>query len=193
MKKIVLAVSMLLLFAGCDSLRFAPSQVQKQNAWLHNRTMAITAANAREEGTSEKIQALTQLGEKQSLAFVSYYGLPDELPQADTVEDILDESNFRIAEVATQEGLERLDEWEVADSAIDLGIGIFALLGGVYGTRAAKFLKNAKTRTQALKEIISGNELFKQQNDSSVSAFKEAHAGQSPQTRQIVTEMKSVS
>ena len=24
--------------AGCESLRFAPSEAQKQNAWLHNRT-----------------------------------------------------------------------------------------------------------------------------------------------------------
>ncbi len=191
MKKIILTTSMLFLFAGCDSLRFAPSQVQKQNAWLHNRTMAVTAESAKSEGTSEKIQALTQLGEKQSKAFVSYYGLPEELPKADTVEDILTESNIKIAEVAMQEGLERPDEWQVADSAIDLGIGIFALLGGVYGTNAVRFLKNAKTKTQALKEIISGNELFKQQNASSVTAFKQAHVNQSPQTRQIVTEMKA--
>lgn len=119
--------------------------------------------------------------------------LPEELPPAETVEDILAESNIKIAEEATQEGLERPDEWEVADSAIDLGIGIFALLGGVYGTQTVRFLKNAKTKTQALKEIISGNELFKQQNESSVSAFKQAHASQSPQTRQVVTEMKVVS
>lgn len=87
----------------------------------------------------------------------------------------------------------RPDEWEIADSAIDLGIGIFALLGGVYGTKAVRFLESAKTKTQALKEIISGNELFKQQNESSVTAFKQAHADQSSKTRQIVTEMKVVS
>ena len=193
MKKIVLAASMLLLFSGCDSLRFAPSRVQKQNAWLHNRTIALTVENAKTEGASEKLQALAQLGEKQSRAFVSYYGLPDEFPPSDTAEEILAESNFKIAEAATQESLERPDEWKVADSAIDFGIGIFALLGGVYGTQAVRFLQNAKTKTQALKEIISGNELFKQQNEASVSAFKEAHANQSPQTRQIVTEMKVVS
>lgn len=191
MKKIILTACILLVISGCDSLRFAPSQVMKQNAWLHNRTMAITAASAKDEGGSEKIQALAQLGEKQSRAFVSYYGLPEELPPADTAEEILAESNFKIAEAATQEGLGRPDEWEVADSAIDLGIGIFALLGGVYGTQIISFLKNAKTKTQALKEIISGNELFKQQNESSVTAFKQAHADQSTQTRQIVTEMKA--
>ena len=30
------------LLAGCDSLRFAPSETQKQNAWLHNRTAVIS-------------------------------------------------------------------------------------------------------------------------------------------------------
>ena len=190
MKKIILIASVLFLVTGCGTLRFAPSQVQKQNAWLHNRTMAITAQEAKAEGTSEKLQTLAQLGESQSRAFVAYYGLPEELPPAETAEEILSESNANISAAALQESSERPDGWQVADSAIDLGIGIFALLGGVYGTRAASFLKNAKTKSQALKEIITGNELFKQQNESSVSAFKQAQSSQSPQTRQIVAEMK---
>jgi hypothetical protein len=191
MKKIILTAGILFFMAGCDSLRFAPGEVQKQNAWLHNRTLAIAAEEAGDEGTSEELQALTQLGEKQSRAFVSYYGLPEEFPAADTAEEILSESNFKIAEAAIQESSERPDEWQVADSAIDLGIGIFALFGGVYGTQAVRFLKTAKTKTQALKEIISGNEYFKKQNESAATAFKQAHANQSPQTRQIVTELKA--
>ena len=190
MKKIILTASILFLIAGCETLRFAPSQVQKQNAWLHNKTMAITAQEARTEGTSEKLQALTQLGESQSNAFVSYYGLPKEFPPAETAEDILSESNYKISQTALQESSERPNGWDLADSAIDFGIGIFALLGGVYGTKAASFLKNTKSKTQALKEIIAGNELFKQQNENSVEAFKQAQSNQSPQTRQIVTEMK---
>jgi hypothetical protein len=86
---------------------------------------------------------------------------------------------------------ERPDGWEVADSALELGIGLCALLGGVYGTRAVGFLRQARTKSKALKEIIAGNELFKKQNGSSASAFKQAHQNQSTQTRQIVTEMKA--
>lgn len=52
--------------AGCDSLRFAPNEAQKRNAWLHNRTAIVAAETARAEETSEKLQALTQLGEVQS-------------------------------------------------------------------------------------------------------------------------------
>lgn len=179
------------LFAGCDSLRFAPTEAQKQNVWLHNRTATITADTARAENTSEKLQLLTQLNEVQSRAFSSHYGLPKEFPQADTTEDILTESNWQLARTAFQQGAERPDAWEVADSMLELGIGICALLGGVYGTRAVGFLRKAKTKSKALQEIIIGNEHFKKENESFASAFKQAHQNQSPQTRQIVAEMKT--
>ena len=179
------------LFAGCDSLRFAPTEAQKQNAWLHNRTATISADTARTENTSEKLQLLTQLNEVQSRAFSSHYGLPKEFPQADTSEDILTESNWQLARTALQQGAERPDAWEVADSMLELGIGICALLGGVYGTRAVGFLRQAKTKSKALQEIIAGNEHFKKENESFASAFKQAHQNQSPQTRQIVVEMKT--
>lgn len=179
------------LFAGCDSLRFAPTEAQKQNVWLHNRTATITADTARAENTSEKLQLLTQLNEVQSRAFSSHYGLPKEFPQADTTEDILTESNWQLARTAFQQGAERPDAWEVADSMLELGIGICALLGGVYGTRAVGFLRKAKTKSKALQEIIIGNEHFKKENESFASAFKQAHQNQSPQTRQIVVEMKT--
>jgi len=179
------------LFAGCDSLRFAPTETQKQNAWLHNRTATIAADTARVEAASEKLQALTQLSEIQSRAFGSYYGLPKEFPQAETTEDILAESNWQLAHTALQQGAGRPDAWEVADSMLELGIGICALLGGVYGTRAVGFLRQARTKSKALQEIVAGNELFKKQNESSASAFKQAQSNQSPKTRQIVAEMKT--
>ena len=179
------------LFAGCDSLRFAPTEAQKQNAWLHNRTTTIAADTARLENASEKLQALTQLSEIQSRAFSSHYGLPKEFPQAETAEDVLTESNWQLARTALQQGTERPDAWEVADSMLELGIGICALLGGVYGTRVVGFLRQARTKSKALQEIIVGNELFKKQNASSASAFKQAQSNQSPQTRQIVAQMKN--
>jgi hypothetical protein len=49
---------------------------------------------------------------------------------------------------------------------------------------------NEDAKSKALKEIIEGNELFKEQNESSVAAFKQAQQNQSPQTRQIVAEIK---
>jgi hypothetical protein len=180
-----------LVLAGCDTLRFAQSEAQKQNAWLHNRTATVAAEIARAENSSEKLQALTQLNEAQSRAFSSYYGLPNECPQAETAEDILAESNWQLARTAVQASTERPDAWQVADSALELGIGVCALLGGVYGTRAVRFLRDTRTKSQALQEIIAGNELFKQQNQAQAAAFKQAHSDQSPQTRQLVAQMKA--
>ncbi len=182
---------LILLSAGCDSLRFAPSEQQKQNAWLHNRTTAVAAETARAERSSQELQALTKLSERQSRAFTSYYGLPKQYPPAETPAELLAESNWQLASAATTEAAERPDPWQVADAAMELGIGIFALLGGVYGTRAVRFLGDARAKSQALREIIEGNELFKQQNQSQVEAFKAAHQRQSPETRQLVTALKA--
>lgn len=177
--------------AGCDTLRFAPSEAQKQNAWLHNRTAIVTAETARAEDAAEKLQALTQLCELQSRAFSSYYGLPKEFPQAETAEDLLGQSNWQLARTALTQSVERPDTWQVADSVLELGIGICALLGGVYGTKAVRFLGQARAKSKALQEIIAGNELFKKSAPAdSTSAFKQAHQDQSPATRQIVAEMK---
>jgi hypothetical protein len=180
-----------LICASCDSLRFAPSEAQKQNAWLHNRTAIITAEAAKIENTSEKLQALTNLSELQSRPFTAYFGLPKEFPQAETAEDILAQSNWQLARTALTESAGRPDAWQVADSALELAIGISALLGGVYGTRAVRFLKEAQAKSKALKEIVEGNELFKKQNESSATAFKQAHHLQSPKTQQIVAETKA--
>jgi hypothetical protein len=181
------------ILSGCESLRFAPNETQKQNAWLHNRTAVFAADTAHTENASEKLQALTRLGEVQSRAFTSYYGLPKQFPKADTAEDVLTESNWQLADSAIQTGTQRPDGWQVADAAIDLGIGIFALLGGVYSTHAVRFLKQARTKSKALQEIIAGNELFKEQNVASAAAFKQAHNNQSHQTRQLVAQIKSAS
>jgi len=180
-----------LMLAGCDSLRFAPNEAQKQNAWLHNRTTTVTAETARAQDASQELQALTQLGEVQSRAFSAYYGLPKEFPQAETAKDILAESNWQLANTALQAGADRPDPWQVADSMLELGIGICALFGGVYGTRAVCFLRDARTKSKALQEIVAGNELFKKQNESLASAFKKAHQNQSPQTRQLVAQIKT--
>lgn len=179
------------LLAGCESLRFAPNEAQKQNAWLHNRTAMVAAEATRSESTSEKLQALTQLSELQSRAFVYYYGLPKQFPRAETAEDILARSSFQLAQAALTESAQRPDAWQLADNVFELAIGVSALLGGVYGTRAMRFLKQARDKSKALQEIIQGNELFKEQNDAYTSAFKEAHKNQSSQTRQIVTQMKT--
>lgn len=179
------------LFSGCGSLRFAPTEAQKQNAWLHNRTAMMAANTAGHENTSEKLQQLARLSELQSRAFAAHFGLPKQFPPAETAEDILRDANIELAKSVLAESAERPDVWALADSGLELAIGISALLGGVYGTRAVRFLKDARIKSKALKEIVEGNEIFKKEQEAYASAFKAAHKDQSPQTRQIVAEMKA--
>jgi hypothetical protein len=192
MKKVLVVSIVLFVFiAGCDSLRFAPSEAQKQNAYLHNRTAIMAAETAKDEGSSNKLQNLTKLGELQSRSFVAYCGLPKELPSAATAEDVLSESSVGITNNAILDSGQRPDVWSLADSGLELAIGIAGLFGGVYGTKAIGFLRQAKTKSQALKEIIEGNELFKKLNADKVEQFKQSQEGQSVETRKIVTELKS--
>ncbi len=186
-------VSMVAIFllVGCESLRYAPGEAQKQNAWLHNRTAQMAVDVAHAEDSSGELQGLTNLCEVQSRAFAADYGLPDEFPAADSVSAILAESNQQLAGLALAESRRRPDAWDVADGVIDLGIGVAALFGGVYGVRTARFLKNARAKSKALREIITGNELFKREHADSAQAFKAAHKDQSPQTRQLVTQLKN--
>ncbi len=188
----ILATLILVCFlsTGCESLRFGPSEDQKQNAWLHNWTTVAAAQTAAAEGASEELQALTHLSQLQSRVFTSYYGLPRELPPSQSVEDILAESNFQLAERASSQSAQRPDAFVLADSLFELAIGICALMGGVYGTRAAGFLKDARAKSKALKEIVEGNELFKKQHQPWAADFKVAHKDQSSGTRQLVAEMK---
>ena len=190
-KNAMLIIVTALFITGCDSLRFAPTETQKQNAWLHNRTALVTFETAKSEDVSEKLQRLIKLSEVQSRAFTSYFGLPKQFPQAETTEDILAESNFTLAQTALAESSDRPDAWQLADNVFEVAIGISALLGGVYGSRAVRFLRDARTKSQALHEVIAGNELFKKQNQTHASAFKQAHQNQSPQTRQIVAQIKT--
>lgn len=175
---------------GCDSLRFAPTEEQKQNAWLHSRTVQLAADAAVQENTSDSLKSLTQLSRVQSEAFTIDYGLPEKLPNTLTKEQILSESSRLITEKATIQSAQRPDVWQITDNAFELGIGIAGLVGGVYGLKITRFLREAKTRTKALQEIVEGNELFKQQNAESAEAFKSAHRSQSAQTRQLVAQMK---
>ncbi|MHC4636077.1 MAG: hypothetical protein ACYTBP_01635 [Planctomycetota bacterium] len=192
MKNVIFVLSFIVVFiAGCEQLRFAPNEAQKQNAWLHKRTTAMTAETAKAEHASDKLQNLAQLSDSQAKAVTSYFGIPKEFPDAGTANDILAESNVMLADQASSDAERRPDVWELADATLELGIGICALLGGVYGARAVGFLKDARDKSKALKEIVEGNELFKQLHSESINDFKAAQKKQSSQTRQIVAQLKS--
>ncbi|MHC4186717.1 MAG: hypothetical protein ACYSRQ_00850 [Planctomycetota bacterium] len=189
-QKVFFLLLTLVFFSGCMNLRFAPSEEQKKNAWLHSRTAIAAAEVAKEKDVSTELQQLTELSKFQSKSFVSYFGLPKELPASDSVEEILAQSSWKLADTALIQSNDRPDIWELTDSTLEFGIAIAALFGGIYGTRAIGFLKEAKNKSKALKEIIEGNELFKKSQPEQASSFKDSHKKQSASTRQIVTTNK---
>ena len=68
---------------------------------------------------------------------------------------------------------------------------VISLLGGVYGLRIAGYLKQAREKSKAIKELVAGNELFKQLWPEQADRFKDAQRKQSPPTKAIVTQLKA--
>jgi hypothetical protein len=182
--------------SGCGGLRYGATEAQKENAWAHSKVCAMAQETAADEGASERLCGLTGLAAAQSEAFVLDYGLPENPSGSDGTAHSDDElkavlsEGAAIAETAKADSARRPDAWELADGAMELGLTLAGLLGGVYGTRAAGFLRQAREKSAALKEIVAGNELFKQLYPEQAERFKEAQAKQSAATKQIVTELK---
>ena len=56
MKKLLFIIILQIVFAsGCSTFRPAPTEMQKQNAWLHNRTAQVLATTAEVENSSQKM------------------------------------------------------------------------------------------------------------------------------------------
>lgn len=176
---------------GCESLRFAPDETQKQNAYIHAQATQIAANLAENENTSKTLQDLTSLSSEQSRAFLAYYGLPCELPAANTAEQILSESNMQICDSAITNASRRPDGWEIANNALDIGIAVAGVLGGAFGIKIASFLKTAQNHSSALREIIEGNQSYIDKNPNESKAFKSAQKNQTSQTKTLVTQIKA--
>ena len=182
---IVLAVC-----GGCGTLRFAPGETQKQNAYLHHRTVQAAALQAKQEEVSPTLAALPDQADEQSEAIMAHYGWPSQLPAASRVDEILSQANEELTETARQQAIQRPEPWDVAGNLLELGVALAGVVGGVYGAKALNVLQIAQQKSKALREIVAGNELFKKRNADSTEQFKKAHKQQSPETRSLVAELK---
>lgn len=192
-KQMLCGVVGVMLLAGCGELRYGATEAMKANAWVHAQVCAAASQTASEEGVSATLCELTGLAQKQSEAFVLDYGLPKQQSgdqgQAQGPAPTNEELEL-LAQAASADAAKRPDAWALADGALDLGIALAGLLGGVYGVRAAQFLQQAREKSKAVKEIVAGNELFKQLYPEQAQRFKEAQKKQSPSTKQLVTQLK---
>ncbi len=175
----------LMCLCGCEGLRFAATDAQKENAWLHAQVCAAAAETAQDENASPPLCGLTALAREQSEAFVIDYGVPAALPAASL------DAAAATARAARQDAAQRPDAWALADGALELAIAVAGLVGGAYGVRMAGCLKAAREKSRALKEIVAGNELFKRLWPEQAERFKEAQRKQSPTTQQLVARLKT--
>ncbi|MHC4882240.1 MAG: hypothetical protein ACYSOH_02735 [Planctomycetota bacterium] len=185
------------LFSGCEGLRYAATEAQKENAWLHKEVCAAAADTANDENASAELIGLTDLASEQSMAFVMDYGLPLRQAQGGPQtmyhgQAQLDRAALKtVLSQATADSARKPDVFELADGVLELGIAVAGLIGGVYGIRIAGYLRQAREKSKALKEVVAGNELFKQLWPEHADRFKDAQQKQSPETKQLVTQLKA--
>jgi len=181
---VIVAVALLihatLLLSGCEPLRLAPTEDQKIVAETTNQIAEQISTEGTEPHSPES-QKLIQ-GTRTSLAYIGRAKVPPDMEQF--------ESSLPAAK---QQSLERPDPWDVADHALELGIGICALLGGAYGLKGLQVLKIARSKSTALKEIVAGIEEFKRGSDNSEpkKLGDALDKTESPQTKTIVSQLKN--
>ena len=185
----VVVLGILFCLCGCEGLRFAATEAQKENAWRHQQVCVEASEVAVVEDASDALCGLTAVAAEQSEAFVVDYGLPNPLP-ASRYSPLAGGELSALAEQAKVDAARRPDVWVLADSTLELGIALAGLVGGVYGVRVAGYLKTAREKSKALQEVVQGNEVFKQLWPDYSERFKEAQAKQSAATQRLVADAK---
>ena len=187
----IVTLSGMLCLSGCEGFRYAATDAQKENAWLHGQVCGAAANAAVDENASQRLCDLTTLAHEQSTAFVADYGLPKNPLPASRYSPLAGGELREVLSQAKADSLMKPDVFELADGVMELGIALAGLVGGAYGIRIARYLKQAREKSRALKEIVAGNELFKKFWPEQADRFKESHRKQSPETKQIVTQLKA--
>ena len=67
----IVTLSGMLCLSGCEGFRYAATDAQKENAWLHGQVCGAAANAAVDENASQRLCDLTTLAHEQSTAFVA--------------------------------------------------------------------------------------------------------------------------
>ena len=182
----IILLAFCLFFTGCDNLRFGPSQSQKQTAELTH----ILAQKIAAEGAAPASDAAMQLKAGTRAAAV-YMGPSVEPPDIGAFDVIAQDA---AAEASARPGPN--DIFDTADQGLDLAYQLAILFGfgggGIAAKSALSWITKARSKSKALGDIITGNELLKEwlirnERYDELDAFKELHRSvQSGKTPQIV-------
>jgi hypothetical protein len=180
---IILMALLALLQMGCQEgamgLRFSPTEAMRQNSEMTHALAKEVHSDGADAGSAatEQLVAGTEVN-------LSYTGRP-KTP--------VDASQFSTVNTqAREDAVERPNVGEATDAALNIGLGIAALLGGGAGVKLAGNLRRVHGKAKAFQEVVSENEIFKRMASPEMQkAFKTAHKDQSAATRVLVAEAKA--
>ena len=128
--KIILCFAFLVAMSGCGIVRLAPSEQQKQNAWLLKETTAAAAEIAIEQEADKKLTDLVKLASRQSQAVVLDYGLPEDTPDSG-LDDLLSARTLTIAEEAIYDSNRQSSDSSIISEIIIVLVGLFSGAAGI--------------------------------------------------------------
>lgn len=177
---------LLTLFTGCNGIRFAPTAAQQQSAELtYNLASAINS-----HGTDPQSPASQKLVDG-TMASLIYTGRPSTPPDISNFETINSQAGL------DAQGRPAIDDvFAEADGWLGLAGELAILLGfggtAIGGKKALEWIALARSKSKALSEVVSGNEVLKkhleQAGDSNaLNLFKQSQqAIQKDKTPSIV-------
>lgn len=177
----VLAVVIMGL-CGCENLRFAPSEAQKQIAYDTNLTAQQVELNGIEphSATAKRLADGTRAG-------LAYIGMPLNPDIADY------NSTIQQASADAYKRPQAEQVWDFVDGGLELALGVLGIVGGAGGLKLAGYVRAAQAKSKALREVVLANQEFlAESQQAAVEAFKNTqNKYQTSATKTIVTEIKA--
>jgi len=187
---VVILIAACLLCTGCQSLRFAPTEAQKETAELTDGL----AGKINTGGTAPGSEASEKLCDGTRAAAL-YMGRPKVPADPDRFDTVVARANVDAAARPSAN-----DVFDAADKGLSLAAELAILFGvggaGVAGKKLIDWVALARTKGKALSEIIRGNELLKEyleinNKPAEIEAFKEFQSQvQNGKTPELVAAMR---
>lgn len=182
---IIVLIIFIATLTGCGNLRFGPSESQKQVAFRTYKN-AVAVAQAGAEPASPATRQVVE-GTAAALAYVG-------MPKAPEVEDY--PAALEQAQADAVKRPKGSDVFDAAEGGLSLAAELAILFGaggvGVGGKKVIDWIALARNKSNALREVVEGNELLKNYLQTSgstteLAAFKTIHSQeQSAETAKLV-------
>ncbi len=180
--------AVLFLFTGCESLRFQPSQEQKQIALDAYVISCHIVKQGTEPASPEAIRLVSD-----TQANLSYIGPPANSYGLKGLEDY--PATLAKAESDAIKRPDANDIFAAAEQGLSLAAQLAILFGfggvGVGGKKVFDLIAIARQKSKALEEIVKGSQTFLDSVSADQKQDFKAAQKQSPTTKTLVTQIKA--